>query len=191
MTINEAEVWAGIVTLDPEREWLTPPPKHLTSLAFQLGHGREDPNESEPTTWSGWERSFFIRVLHEARITQQTVAFVRELSHGHRSSPGPGVGLVRELHDLRVRVDALEEEVDLLRSQLGRPEIAVEDPFADWCARHERELADHPDEFVAVSLGQGIVAAAKDQVEFQAQLRRFDRATRRTFYLAHTSTLLP
>jgi hypothetical protein len=64
--------------------------------------------------------------------------------------------------------------------------------FQRWCEEHEAELQQHPSEFIAVSLTDGLVAAAADQKVFMAQLleRRPDPASRHELYLAHTATLL-
>jgi hypothetical protein len=62
--------------------------------------------------------------------------------------------------------------------------------FQQWCDGHMAELEAHRDEFIAVSLTDGIVAASGDQEHFQAQLKGLDQQKRSELFLAHTATLL-
>lgn len=62
--------------------------------------------------------------------------------------------------------------------------------FQRWCDGHRAELEAHRDEFIAVSLVDGIVAASGDQEHLQAQLKGIGEQKRRELFLAHTATLL-
>jgi len=92
---------------------------------------------------------------------------------------------------LRDRVELLEQEVHRLSH--GRVDDEVEDSptarFGAWVERNRDALARYPDQYVAVSLETGVVAASESQDALDGRLGALAPEVRRKLFLAHTSAL--